>query len=323
MNQLGLAVLAVALASACLGPRVSDQQGASVHLLPAGAAVPSVASSADLAGQVAAHQGLDPGALAASGNVILRNTGLAAAGAVRYWAFGKATIAPSPLYELYRDGGGGALVRLDHPRIADAVPGDPGYSPIHTLQQVIVTAAYQGQVIASSQALQDAVDLGLVQAPVPTGTYVTSPIVLPELRLDVGGARGAIGPDTVYAHGRALGLFVLGGAYAVQPLFAFAPQSQLSVLREQSKPAADLSRPIFATPAPTAPPVGKNANYVPLASIVAVDLAPGVVAATVTSDAQLFTRSATGAIVAVAPIVSRFEVTDSVMWPLQVSEGEP
>lgn len=322
---VALISLTTVLTTACrLHALVDDSPGASAHLLPAGTAIPDINEAADLAAQVALHQGVDPAALVASGNVVTRNTGLLAAGPVRYWAFGKWSAAPSPLYRFYQDPGGGApLALIDHPALVDAVPGDPGYSPIHTLQQVVVTAAYHGELITTAQALQDAIDLGLVAVPKPSGSYVTSPVVLPQVKLEIGGTAGELAATRIYGHGHIVGLFEIGGAFAVQPIVGFVPTTQLSVLREALKPSFDVNRPIFAAPLPGSPPVGKVANYLPLATMVEVDLAPGVLASSITQDSQLFNRNAAGAITATTIAVEHFELRSIVAWPVQVTEGEP
>ena len=58
---------------------------------------------------------------------------------------------------------------------------------------------------------------------------------------------------------------------------------------------------------------------------VEVRLAPGVVAAdAVHGDADLFTRSGSGAITATTALVDDFTITERVdNWPVQFTEGEP
>jgi hypothetical protein len=320
--KIPLAVIVVA-AGCRLGPLVDDRPATSVHLLPSGTPVPSASTDPDLANQIMRNSGLDVAALKAAGNLIPRGTGASGSASVRYWAFGRATIAPSPAYELYRDVGG-TRTPTGHPLLVDAVPGDPGYSPIHSLNRLVVSDTYSGELITSSEALADALELGLVEEPVPTGSFVTSPIVVQEILLEVGAGTQPASPQLAYAHGRTVGMFRFGGEVAAQPITAFAPTSQLSILREAQKASHDLTRPIFQATIPLAPPTTKVANYVALGVIVKVDLAPGTSAVSITHDNQLFTRSATGAITGTTAQVARFEVTsDTVLWPLQVADGAP
>lgn len=322
MQTLTAITVAVIAAGCRLGPLVDDLPATSVHLLPSGAQVPSASTDPDLANQITLNGGLDAAAVKAAGNVITRGTG-SSGQAVRYWAFGHATMAPSPVYELYREAGGG-LTRVSHPLLLDAVPGDPGYSPIHTLNRLIVTDAYRDELITSPDALVDAIELGLVEDPEPTGTFITSPVVLSELRLEVGAGQPPAVPLVAYAHGHAVGMFRLGGAFAEQPIAGFAPTSQLSVLREAREASYDFARPIFQAAVPTGQPAGKVANYTPLCAVVKVDLAMGTSAASITDDSQLFNRSAAGAITSTTNLVARFEITsETVLWPLQVAEGAP
>lgn len=317
-----VASILIALACACrLDPLVDDVPGASAHLLASSATVPSVTDDADLTNQIAQNDGLDDDALLAAGGVVARGDGLSAGQPVHYWWFGPATQAPSPIYLFYRDTGSG-LEPLTHPAMVDAVPGDAGYSPLHTIVQVVVTDHYAGQIITSPDALADAIDLGLVAEPVPAKAFVASPIVLPGTSLDVGGP-APIPAEAVYAHGFAAAMFRFGGALGVQPGGTFGPTSQVSYLREARAASYDTKRPIFQATIPTAPP-GMRANYTPLSAVVDVDLAPGVAASDIIDDGQLFVRSEQGAITGTTDQVSQFQITPmDLMLPMQFTDGQP
>jgi hypothetical protein len=323
MAGLASAVAIVgSLAAGCrLGPLVDDVPGASVNLLPAGTAVPSATDNAALASQIALNDGLDDRALAQAKGLIARGTGASAGSAVHYWSFGAATQVPSPLYQFVMETAAGRQP-IDHPPLVDAVPGDPGYSALHTLAEVVVTAKYAGERITSSAALSDAIELGLVRDPEPTGAFVTSPIVLPGTTLEVGGDAPAQ-PILVYGHGYAVAMFQLGGDRGLQPDRVFEPTAQVSFLRAAVAESVDRSRPIFQAVIPSAPPTTQP-NYTPLAVVIDVELAPDISPDTVLSDTDLFKRSATGAITTSKPIVARFEVTSSILLlPLQFAEGQP
>lgn len=317
----GLA-LAIATSGCRLDPLVKDTPGASAHLLPEGSDVPSAATNPELTNQINLNDGIDDKALVASGGIIPRGTGSSAGAQVRYWSFGPTTRAPSPLYKFFSRGDGGELVPLAHPPLVDALPGDAGYSALHSVNQVVVTASYAGQLITTANALADAIELGIIEEPVPTGTFVASPIVLAGTPLDVGGATPTL-PEVVYGRGYVVGAFELGGPLGIQPIGGLVPTSQVSFLREMGKAAFDAGRPIFQAVIPTAPPADRTANYTPIGVVVDVDLAENVTAASITSDGDLFTRTA-GAISATTPKVASFQVTGAfLMLPLQFKDGAP
>jgi len=317
-----VANLVAALGAGCrLDPLVDDVPGASANLLPSGSVVPAVTDNADLTNQVALNDGLDDRALAMAGGVVARREGVSAGVRVRYWWFGSVTRAPSPLYVFFERTDAG-LRALAHPGLVDALPGDPGYSPLHTIIQVVVTSRYGGEVMATTAALADAIDLGLIEEPMPTGTFVASPVVLPGTTLDVGAAQ-PIPPTTVYGRGYAVGTFRFGGELGVQPARDFAPTSQVSYLREARGAGYDTTRPIFEATIPTEP-AAMRASYTPLSVVVNVDLAPTVLATTIVRDSDLFTRSPDGDITGTTEAVSQFQITaTSLVLQLQFADGQP
>lgn len=321
MHVATAAAVAFALATTgCrLDPLVEDKPGASAHLLPAGAEVPSAAINPELANQIKLNDGVDDKALVASG-AIPRGTGASSGMLVKYWSFGPATRAPSPLYRFFARTEAGDLMPIAHPPLVDALPGDAGYSPVHTINQVIVTADYHGQLITTVNALADAVELGLVEEPVPIGSFVASPIVLPGTLLDVGGS--TVVAEVVYGRGYAVGAFEFGGMLGVQPVGGLLPTSQVSFLRETGTASYDAAHPVFQATIPTAPATA-TANYTPLSIVVNVDLKLDVKVPSITSDDQLFTRNASGEITASkSDTVLQFQSTTSVlMLQLQFEDG--
>jgi hypothetical protein len=173
------------------------------------------------------------------------------------------------------------------------------------------------------RALEDAVELGLVEQPVPMGTWFNAPVVPPGTTIEVGLGKAPAAPIEVFAGGHRVDTFLFGGARGIQPLRNGAvPAGQASVLREGLS-VTFLASPIFQWAVPAAPPT-MTPNYTPLCTRVEVRLAPGIVAAeTIHGDADLFTRSMTGAITAMTENVASFEVTERIEnWPLQFVEGE-
>jgi hypothetical protein len=322
-----IAITVIATATGCrLGPLVDDVPGASGHVFPAGTVIPNAADSPELANQITLNDGVDDKTLAITSGVIPRGTGQSAGATVRYWSFGLANRAPAPLFRFFSRAASGELARIDHPAMVEALPGERTYNPLHAINQVVVTAAYKGELITTADALADAIDLGLVEDPVPTGEFVASPIVLPGTRLEIS-SKPAVAPaqaELVYGHGYVVGMFELGGPRGVQPTGGFLPTRQVSFLRESNKPGYDTARPIFQATVPAAPPTGDTANYTPLSVVINVDL-KGTNAASILEDADLFTRDATGAIIGTnVTNVQQIQVTSSILvLPIQFTEDAP
>jgi hypothetical protein len=329
------AAAAVLTTAGCLGPRVKDKPGASAHLLPAGATVPYASDSPELKNQITLNDGIDDKALAMNGDVILRADGLSNGMPVKYWSFGASTRAPSPIYKFFARTDTGALTPIVHPPLVDALPGDPGYSGVHSIVNVVVTADYHGELITTSEALADAIELGLIEVPAPAGKFVASPIVLltapdtvgPSLQVGENPAGHVVAhPEEIYGRGYRAGAFELGGAAGIQPGAFILPASEVSFLRPPDGPVYDPSRPIFQATIPAAPPAdgAKVASYTPLSIVIDVDLKTPADFDNVKSDTDLFVRTA-GAISGVkTDKVAQFQVTPSILLlPLQFQDGVP
>lgn len=338
MHRLGhrighrIVVLAILGTAACrLGPLVPDEPGASASVLPKDADIPSVTRNGDLMNQIILNDSLDTVALMTNHNVIVRGTGATnnATGdpvTARFWAFGDADRAPTPIYVFGRGDpmSPSFAPLLDHPPLVEVVPGDVDYEPIHAIFNVRVTDQYDGQKITTLGALSDAIDLKLIETPVAIKVFVNWPIVRPDLRLEV--ATGvSVAPTPLYAHGYVVDSFPLGGALGRQPNpKGLLPTSQVSFLREAGKPSYDPARPIFQATVPTAP-LGPNPSYTPVSMIVHVDLVRGINATDIHKDGDLFTRSTTGDIVSAdVNKVAQFLVTSQLTdLQIQFSEGAP
>jgi hypothetical protein len=321
------AVAIAAVVAGCrLDPLVDDTPGASGHVLAAGTTVPSAADSAEVANQIALNDGIDDKVLLINFGVIPRGTGVSAGAQVRYWSFGFASRAPAPLFEFFQRTDS-RLDPIDHPAMVEALPGERSYNPLHSVIRVVVTDRYRGELITSADALADAIDLGLVEIPEPTGEFVATPVVLPGVRLEVSGEETMppVPPKLVYGHGYVVGMFELGGPRGVQPIGGFLPTAQVSFLRESNKPAYDATRPIFQVTVPSnPPPIIPPASYTPLSVVVNVDLAPGTMAASITRDSELFNRDDDGAIVSTTNRVQQLQITTSMLvLPIQFEENEP
>jgi hypothetical protein len=308
------------------------------YVLPPGAVVPPVANDAELTSQIRIFDGLSDSALAMNGGVVTRSTGKAGGQTVRFWTFGGAKIidgfvASSPLYVLADpDGAGGFIPRAGHPWLIDSIPGDPVYTAIRRVIYVPTTASYQGEVLASTAALAEAIDLGLVGEPVPAGTWRNMPVVPTGTRLEVSTVLPPVPATEVYGRGHRVELFPLGGALGIQPLRNGSPIGAqevrlLSGVASGTPPALPTTldaQPVFQLGIPAAPPT-TTPNYSPIVTQLDVRLANGVAPAAVTSDAQLFVRSATGSINAyLTDTVASYTVTTTVSnKQIQFVDGEP
>jgi glycine/D-amino acid oxidase-like deaminating enzyme len=164
--------------------------------------------------------------------------------------------------------------RIGPERLREIEPHSAGIAALHVPETGIVDFS------RVANALADAVELGLVEEPVPIGRFVASPIVLPGTLLDVGGS--TVVAETVYGRGYAVGAFEFGGMLGVQPVGGLLPTSQVSFLRETGMASYDAAHPIFQATIPTAPATAK-ANYTPLSIVVNVDLQLGVTVPSITN----------------------------------------
>jgi hypothetical protein len=351
-------LLALALAGCDqLGPRVNDvtadapaqpQIDATTDtvvdapaslILPSDATVPSISTNVALATQIQINDGLSDSALVTSGGVITRSTGKAAGATVLYWNFGAQAVAgnfvvSAPVYILAQsDGGGGYTPIAAHPMLIDSIPGDGRYSALRREVYVPVTSMYAGELITSVEALTEAIERGLVLDPVPKGTWRNMPVVPVGTKLEVGNGNPAVAATVVYGRGYSVELIPLGGTLGVQPLRNNGiPQGQESRLLSgvasagppPTKPTALDPQPVFQYGIPAVPPTS-TFNYTPVVVEVDVRLADTIAPSAITSDADLFVRSGTGAMTAYrVDNVETFTVTTIVSnKQIQFVDGEP
>jgi hypothetical protein len=309
-SLLSLSLVAL-LGAGCLEPAVSDAPGASVNILPAGSAVPHVSSNADLTRQIRVNDGLSDQSLMDAMGLVKLKDGLAAGHPVKYWDFGAVLDTGGLLYRLVKKDGD-TVTPINHPYIANALPGDAGYSPLWMIQDVVVTEHYHGEVLTSLLALSDAVDLGLIEEPTPAMLWMDGPIVASGTTLDMG---EGVAPGTttiVYAHGFGVDMFMLGGAHA---------------LRTQAKagklPKGDAHSLLIGNAVnPSKAPLFQNAGtpWTPAVRIVNCRVTPADPndpTTTITDEAQLFSRDMMGALMAATTrVISWSFATGSKNWPI-------
>lgn len=165
--------------------------GGETAWLPAGATVPPP-DAATLA-RIDANDGVE--------RDVLLVTGFAEGDPVRYWDLGAVPSDDTmPMYFLCRRETGSACAPVDHPPVAELLPGDVGHSHFGRVHEVEVTDAWDGERLPSRQAIDDAVRDGLVRAPVRTDRSAHCPIVHPDVRLDLGEGSEAA-PAPIYVGG--------------------------------------------------------------------------------------------------------------------------
>jgi hypothetical protein len=234
---------------ACLDADSAEVPGYSAHVLDEGADIPSVEDDPLTAMRIAANSGIAmaprgpmmPGAPPPEPEPVPLHSAYAAGREVRYWDFGEGSDSAEPLWQFRRRSGedGGAPQEIDHPDLIDSVPGDMGYSSLRMPYLVYVTGRYDGERITSVQALEDALELGLIEEPVAMGVAVNWPVVPKVTTLEMGEGDAPIVPEPVYYRGRVATLLRLGGTAENVGVFALERGSisvpSAYVLRRQNE----------------------------------------------------------------------------------------
>lgn len=329
-----------------LGPRVDDLTADAIptdapvdnavpgthFILPAGATVPHVSSHAGMVAQIRLNDGLSDSALQMAGGVLARSVGKSGGATVSFWNFGAAPVAGNfavvaPVYVLVDTDG---ITPLPHPLLLDTIPGDSSYSQVRRIMFVPVTASYAGELLTRTEAIAEALELGLIAEPIAAGTWRSLPVVPHDTLLEVG-ANPPLAPIEVYAAGYLVTAFPLG---TIQPLrnggVPIGQESRLvSGVATGTPPVMPTTadpQPVFQYPIPTAPPT-TTPNYTPLTAQVDVRLVGGVAPTAVTDDTQVFRRNpvTTGSINGyLTDTVASFTITTNVTFRhIQFQEGLP
>lgn len=140
---------------------------------PANTPIPSAYEDLQINRKIDLNDGASVPTGMMSGTVALKN-GFAAGQPLQYWDFGVGKRSASAVYDVIRCGEGPPI---EHPLITDTIPGDTDYSPYRSLYAACATAKYNGEIIPSLEAFNDAIDLGLIQDPPMPGVWINVPIV--------------------------------------------------------------------------------------------------------------------------------------------------
>ena len=192
-------------ASACFDSRGRENAGWSPLVLPPGTEIPPVEKDEVLAKRIASNDGVEA--------LVALHTGYLAGATVRYWDFGTASDSAEPQWMFRKRGAGGEAEPIDHPDLIDSVPGDMNYSPFRVPYVVYVTAAYDGERITSVPALEDAIEVGLLEEPEPMKSGANWPVVAADVQLELGDGESPLLPVPVYYRGHVATQLKLGATH--------------------------------------------------------------------------------------------------------------
>lgn len=169
----GAALAVTLLCSACLEPLTDDKPGYSRNVLDAGAPVASAYADLQINRKIEINDGL-------TGPVVPIKTGYAGGEVARYWDLGPAKARTAPAYDLATCENGAPIAAdpVVHPLIMETIPGDADYSPFRAISYAcVIPSRYTGQQFTSVEALEDGIELGLIEEPRPADIWVNVPIV--------------------------------------------------------------------------------------------------------------------------------------------------
>jgi hypothetical protein len=233
------ALSAAALGTAgCLEPPPPERPGYSAELREAGDRIPAIEDDVLLKTRVDNNDGIEL-------DLAALRTGFVAGEQVHFWDLGSPAASLEPLWTFRRRTADGADEPIDHPDLVDSAPGDDGYSPLRSRFVVYVTPTYAGERITSLRALEDAIDLGLVEEPAPPTVFVDRPVALSTARLPTPDG-GSLEPEPVYYRGKIAHQFRVGGeAERVFPIPMMGPLTMPNVYqlkrRNESVPIDETS----------------------------------------------------------------------------------
>lgn len=237
---LCLPALLVANLGGCLDPQVGDELGPRGFVLPAGTEVPSAHDDPYINQQIADNDGVD--------GIVPLLSGFADGAPTHYWDFGPSPSFAAPLFALVEKNAEGELELLPHKTIIDAIPGDPGYSPYWSVLFLEVTDLYNGELITSFSAIEEAQERGLLLAPTLPTFAVNCPAVATGVTLDVGLGPSEFlpPPSEFFWQGKTVRYYDLGIMPIVDGTIA-RESAVLVVAREGKEPLSEPLRSVDMT----------------------------------------------------------------------------
>jgi hypothetical protein len=214
-----LILLSIALScTACLDRSETEPAGFSSFIYEPGVEVRPLERNMDAKTRLDANDGL-------TGPKVPLRTGFAAGKEVQYWDLGTSLLTAEPMW-IFLQRNGEVSAPADHPPLVDSIPGDTVYSPIRLIFEVVVTSRWAGERFPSLRALDDGVELGLLEAPVAKEAFTNCVVTLKDIELD-NGAGGTFKTTEAYYRGKSINQICVGDLQGDSGLFAtgkmFAP----------------------------------------------------------------------------------------------------
>ena len=223
----------------CLEQFDDGREPYSSYVMPSGSAVPQFENDKAAAKKLDANDGF-------SGMSIPLHSAFVAGNEVQYWDLGPLTaVAPKPMWIFRRRStDDGPAQEVGHPNLIESIPGDTPYTPLRQLFVVIVTSKYHGERITSLRALEDAVEIGLVEPPVAQDRFVDCAVTLSTMQLQTASDGEMLSPEQAYYKGRVVYQFCIGGFYDMVGAFllkdgAFTPGNSYVLRRENESQPLD------------------------------------------------------------------------------------
>ena len=190
------------LSAACLSRTDTEPPGYSSFIVPAGVEVRPLERTMAAKMKLDLNDGL-------TSPVPLR-TGYAAGAEVRYWDLGTAPTSSEPMWVFARRNGDDAMYLLDHPPVIENIPGDSTYTPVRLLFDVFVTDQWAGEKFPSLRAIEDGVELGLLETPVANDLFTNCAVTLEGTEFETGPGEEPRRPTAVYYKDRVVYQFCVG-----------------------------------------------------------------------------------------------------------------
>jgi hypothetical protein len=234
-------LFAIALiCSGCLDRSETEPAGYSSYIVAAGVEVRPLERTPAAKMKLDLNDGL-------TGPLIPLRTGYVAGHEVQYWDLGQSPTSAEPIWVFKRRDAGPALT---HPPLVDSIPGDTAYSPIRIIFEVYVTARYNGEQFPSLRALDDGVELGLLEEPVQTETFTNCVVTIKENQLEAGGGAPPHDTTPAYYRDRAINQFCVNDLMGGNGIFATkmgAPVFGNALLLRHEDQPVNLDESLFKT----------------------------------------------------------------------------
>ena len=180
----------------------------SSYVLPNGTEIPELEADEAAGKKLSLNAGL--------GSFIPLRTGYFDGAEVKYWDFGEldsTSIEPMYIFRYQEEEGSASEFVPDstHPNLIDAIPGDEAYTPLKQIYAVYFNIkTYRGERITSIRALEDAVDMGLVSAPVRSEWFTNCLVVPGTVRMQTTDDGQTDSPVVAYYRGKVVKQFCPG-----------------------------------------------------------------------------------------------------------------